>query len=475
MTQPAQDQKQHQPQYRRVHRLTPLLRVWTTLLALLAIAVFNFTMPIYHWLEEEDVGLTDAAWALGAAVLALIVIFGVSQLWWARTGFRVDDEEIEMRRGVLTTQIRTARYDRVQAVDIVEPFAPRLFGLAGVRIEAAGGAQANIEIAFLPRGEAESLRKEILARMHGQAPLDDATFTVPTASPDLVAPIPIKRSLAAAALQFSTLFTLAWASIPIWSGLTIAAVVPVVVSFLPQIWRTIDQSWRFNSSLDGDVVNLTFGLANRRRQAVPLDRIHAVQLKQSMLWRPFGWWQVTVTVAGYGSEMNKASGTSKLLPVGTYEQAARVVNAIGPLTAAELTGPAVPTVPTVPTVTVSARSPRQARWVSPVDWRQQSVAVDSGRGVARVTFGRLTRRFQAVKIPHIQELTYRQGPWQRRLGLAHVRFDLVPGAVKVTSRDLDDAQARTLVDALRARTLPALEPTDVIGEDAVDGVAEGRR
>lgn len=469
MTQPARDQKQHQPEYRRVHRLTPLLRVWTTLLALLAIAVFNFTMPIYNWLDEEDVGLTEAGWALGAVVLALLVIFGVSQLWWARTGFRVDDEEIEMRRGVLTTQIRTARYDRVQAVDIVEPFAPRLFGLAGVRIEAAGGAQANIEIAFLPRGEAESLRKEILARMQGHAPLGDAAFSAPVTPPDLVAPIPIKRSLAAAALQFSTLFTVAWAMIPVFSGLTIAAVLPVLVSFMPQIWRTIDQSWRFNSSLDGDVINLTYGLANRRRQAVPVDRIHAVQLKRPMLWRLFGWWQVSVTVAGYGSEMNKATGTSKLLPVGTYEQAARVIDAIGPLTAAELTAPRIST------ATVSARSPRQARWVSPVDWRQQSVAVDSGRGVARVTFGRLTRRFQAVKIPHIQELTYRQGPWQRRLGLAHVRFDLVPGAVKVTARDLDDAQARTLVDALRARTLPALEPTDVMGEDAVDVVAEGRR
>ncbi|WP_244288083.1 PH domain-containing protein [Corynebacterium godavarianum] len=469
MTQSAQDQKQHQPEYRRVHRLTPLLRVWTTLLALLAIAVFNFTMPIYNWLDEEDVGLTEAGWALGAVVLALLVIFGVSQLWWARTGFRVDDEEIEMRRGVLTTQIRTARYDRVQAVDIVEPFAPRLFGLAGVRIEAAGGAQANIEVAFLPRGEAESLRKEILARMQGHAPLGDAAFSAPVTPPDLVAPIPIKRSLAAAALQFSTLFTVAWAMIPVFSGLTIAAVLPVLVSFMPQIWRTIDQSWRFNSSLDGDVINLTYGLANRRRQAVPVDRIHAVQLKRPMLWRLFGWWQVSVTVAGYGSEMNKATGTSKLLPVGTYEQAARVIDAIGPLTAAELTAPRIST------ATVSARSPRQARWVSPVDWRQQSVAVDSGRGVARVTFGRLTRRFQAVKIPHIQELTYRQGPWQRRLGLAHVRFDLVPGAVKVTARDLDDAQARTLVDAFRARTLPALEPTDVMGEDAVDGVAEGRR
>lgn len=451
MTEPVQNQHE----YRRVHRLSPLLRVWATLLALAAIAAFNFTMPIYNWLSEGEYGLTAAAWALGAVILALLMVFGVSQLWWARTGFRVDNEEIEMRRGVLTTQIRTARYDRVQAVDLVEPFAPRLFGLAGVRIEAAGGAQANIEIAYLTRAEAEALRKEILARMQGQDLLEDAAFDVPTAAPALVAPIPIKRSLAAAALQFSTLFTVAWATIPVWSGLTIAAVLPVLVSFVPQIWRTIDQSWRFNSSLDGEVINLTYGLANRRRQAVPIDRIHAVQLKRPMLWRVFGWWQVTVTVAGYGSEMNKASGTSKLLPVGTYAQAAQVIDAIGPLTARELTAPAADE------ATFAASSPRKARWVSPVDWRQQHVNVDKTRGIARVTFGRLTRRFQVVNIPHIQELTYKQGPLQRRLGLAHVRFDLVPGAVRMTARDVEDAQARSLVDALRTRTLPALEAVDV--------------
>ena len=89
--------------------------------------------------------------------------------------------------------------------------------------------------------------------------------------------------------------------------------------------------------------------------------------------------------------------------------------------------------------------------------------------------GRLARRFQMVKIPHIQELTYTQGPLQRRLGVAHVRFDLVPGSVKVTARDIEDTQARMLVDALRTRTLPALEPADELGVDAGQGPATGRR
>ena len=38
--------------YRRIHRLTPLLRVWAFVLALATIALFNFTMPIYHWAQR---------------------------------------------------------------------------------------------------------------------------------------------------------------------------------------------------------------------------------------------------------------------------------------------------------------------------------------------------------------------------------------------------------------------------------------
>ena len=59
-----------------------------------------------------------------------------------------------------------------------------------------------------------------------------------------------------------------------------------------------------------------------------------------------------------------------------------------------------------------------------------------------------------VEIPHIQELTYTQGPVQRWLRLAHVRLDLVPGPVKAMVRDLEEDHARELVDKLRARNLP---------------------
>ncbi len=444
---------------RRVHRLSPLLRIWTTVLALVALAAFNFGAPLYRWLQHEQdaVGWAGAGWLFGAVLAMLLFIFAVSQLWWSRTSFRVGEEDLELRSGVLTKQMRSARYDRIQAVDIVEPLAARVLRLAGVRIEVAGGADAAIDISYLPRAEAEALREEILSRIATKEPQAEIAGEVAAhtdgniagaTEPYVVPPIPIGRSLAATALQMSTLITVASTLVPLLTDLSLAAIAPIVIGALPQIWRTVDQSWRFNSTYHNDVFSLTYGLANRRRQAVPLDRIHAVQLKQPLLWRPFGWWMVSITSAGYGAEGSSATGTAKLLPVGTFAEAAKVIDAVSPLSAEQLMDATVP----------DYASPRRSRWVSPVDWRQQTASVS--HGVAVVTFGRLTRRYQVVEVPHIQELSMHQGPLQRAMRLASVRYDLVPGLVKMTARDLDSADARDLVEALRARPLPPLQPLE---------------
>lgn len=441
--------------YRQVHRLSPVLRVWAFLLALATLAVFNFTMPIYHWLQREGVGVAQVGWAVAGFAAALLVLFALSRMWWRSSGFRIGEEEIETRRGVLTKQVRSARYDRIQAVDVIEPFAPRLFGLAAVRIEVAGNTNASLEITYLPRAEADEVREEILRKIAEERPQGPLLDDAPPAGP-LVPPIPINRSLAATTFQMSTVFTLLWAFVPLWTDLSAAAIIPVVVGFFPRIWRTIDQSWRFSCTKDGDVFHLTYGLANRRRQAVPRGRIHALQVRQPMFWRMFGWWTVSVTVAGYGSERNRATGTSKLLPVGTWEQAQAVVRAVGPLSLEELTD----------LEHATYRSPRRARWVSPIDWSRQTATVRKDAGVVHSTVGRVGRWYQMVEIPHIQELSYTTGPTQRPLDLATVDLDIVPGAFKVSCRDLDAGQARELVDTLRARELPPLQPVDPLSDPA---------
>ena len=472
--------------YRRVHRLTPFLRAWAFAAALATILVFNFTTTLLEGIERgagESWSVGETAQLAGVIVATIVLTLALSQLWWSRIGFRLSEDEVELRSGLITTKVRATRYNRIQAVDVIEPFAPRLFGLAAVRVEAAGGSDSAIEIGYVSRAEADELRRELLQRIAaegaegsdaGMAPAEaheaaaggdganssnndtnanSGTNASLPAAPALIPPIPVACSLAGAALRLSTVFTVAMSLLPVLTEVTFAVVFPVLVGFIPQIWKQVDQSWRYTATLDRRVLNLSYGLANRRSQAVPLDRIHAIGLSQPLLWRPFGWWTVAVNIAGYGSESNKQSGTSRLLPVGSYDQAIALITALSPLSPEHVAKPEW-----------DIRSPKRARVPSPIDASRQALSLSTHPGPhteehstwATTSHGLVSRRFEFIDVAHIQEITYRQGPVQRMLNLAHVRFDLVPGPVKMTARDLDTADAWAVVAELSARELPPL-------------------
>ncbi|WP_257202822.1 PH domain-containing protein [Corynebacterium cystitidis] len=438
--------------YRRVHRLTPLLRFWTLILALLAVAAANLNQAVVRRLSEairgEDGSFLPLLIGTGGFVGVCVAVFLVSQIWWAATGFRLDAEEVRLKRGVISTQLRTARYDRIQAVDVVEPLIARIFRLAAVRIETAGGASSAIEIAYLPRAEAETLRHELL----GTAPVDTCDAVAQTDSDYVIGPIPIWRSLVGTALRLSTMLGVAWVLFALLAPISFATALPLIVGLVPSVWGMIDKSWRFNAVFDTDqVLHLAYGLASRRRQAVPLARIHAVSISQPVLWRLLGWWTVSVSVAGYGRESNKQSGTTRVLPVGSREQAMHIASVVSELSRVDLEAVAAPEEVVQPTYC----SPRRAFLVSPLDAHRQATTLY--RQFVVVHSGWVSRRVAFINSSHIQELTLRRGPIQNLVGLATVRFDLVPGPVKMAGRDMDAAQARELVDVLRNRALPELE------------------
>ena len=450
------DQSSTQPSFRRVHRLTPLLRLWSVILALIAAFALNVNLEalrdIFAFITGEHRGeaLRDTAFAIAGFVAVCAVVWLASGLWWRRMGYQLGGDELSLRRGLFSTQLRTARYDRTQAVDVVEPVIARLFRLAAVRVETAGGQSSVIEIAYLKKADAEALREDILARVHGApTPAADTDFDAtaadatsaptpapPAEEPALVPEIPIARSLVAAALRTSTLFLVGFLIVVVVTRLPLSTALPILVGAIPNVWNVLDSSWRYTARTDGEVLNITYGLADRRRQSIRLDRIHAVQITQPFLWRPLGWYEVRVSVAGYGaSASGKASGSTRILPVGTLAQARQFLPA-----------DAAPTY----------ASPARAKWISPLDYRQQTVALTGEYVIVRN--GRLNRRVKAIHTSHIQELTYRRGPISQALGLATVNLDLVQGPVRMAARNLTLADATALLTQLRSRQLPDFKP-----------------
>ena len=158
--------------YTRVHRLTPLLRFWSLILALVAVFVLNINASmlsdVLSYLQGGHLGEVGRGTLLGIGgfVLVCAAIWLVSGVWWRKLGYKLTEDEVALRHGVISTSFRSARYERIQAVDVVESVIARLLGLATVRVETAGGRSSVIKIEYLSKAKAEELREELLRRTH---------------------------------------------------------------------------------------------------------------------------------------------------------------------------------------------------------------------------------------------------------------------------------------------------------------------
>ncbi|MFV2145136.1 PH domain-containing protein [Isoptericola sp. G70] len=153
-------------EWRRVHPVTPFVRGWAVIVALLFIVAQQSFDGVPYGEILDDVARLWWVFALGVLGL-LVVIFGYAALAWRMTSYAVDDDAAHLRKGILFRQQRHARLDRLQAVDVRQPLLARIFGLAELTLEVAGGTDSAVAIGFLRLDEATALRADLLARAAG--------------------------------------------------------------------------------------------------------------------------------------------------------------------------------------------------------------------------------------------------------------------------------------------------------------------
>ncbi|MDN4475460.1 PH domain-containing protein [Demequina sp. SYSU T00192] len=183
----------HAPrEWTRLHPVSPLLGGWVFLGLILAYWIHNQLPAWVDGGDDNSLAFFDQfpfLWLVLAALLAFAATIGISFWQWRRTEYRIGDDAVYLRQGIVTRQQRQARLDRLQAVDVVQPLLARLFGFAAINVQVAGGQKSGVELKFLRLGDAEALRNEILALAAGvkeeKATGDDAAgTTAPTAAPD---------------------------------------------------------------------------------------------------------------------------------------------------------------------------------------------------------------------------------------------------------------------------------------------------
>ncbi|MDR0959897.1 MAG: PH domain-containing protein [Propionibacteriaceae bacterium] len=171
------------PRWRRTHPASVAVEMWLFVIALV-VAGFNVVENIL--LNNGSISGFLSRLPIAAIILIAFLLVSIVGriISWRIRRYAITDDAVHLVSGLITRSETSARLDRVQSVDIRQPLAARVIGMAKVTIEVTGGIGSGIELAYFPLAQAKDLREQILRRAayahHDGAP---ETHTPPLPSP----------------------------------------------------------------------------------------------------------------------------------------------------------------------------------------------------------------------------------------------------------------------------------------------------
>ena len=275
-----------------------------------------------------------------------------------------------------------------------------------------------------------------------------------------------------------------------------------LLGYLGTLWARFDGAANFKITPSGQGgVTLRYGFTGTHTQNVMVERIQALAVEQSILWRVFGWYRIKMTIAGIGVEQNdnqKLVTRNIALPVGNRQETLMVLRLLLPaldeVQAQVLLDTADGSLkrqqPQVPAMIVT---PSSARWMDLLTWKRNGVTtvgytagsvqattrIDSD--AARASVGEHTRgdlllirggyfirTLSIVPVSRVLSVSWGQGPLQRAFGCASVHFGTVPGPVRTLMMHLPPRVCEDLVWLMTVR-LEGIEPYYRVPEPVLSG------
>lgn len=464
--------------WHRMHPASPLLKGGIALIAILGVVIanlrerlINIFIPGYSG-EGDPVDYVVDHGFIGFALLAvtafLIVLIIGFYLSWRMHSFRITNEVVEVRSGILFRTNRKARLDRIQGINIVRPFFARLFGAAKLEVNQAG-ADANVQLSYLGSAAADDLRREILRLASGTRVTAQAAsaaeaghgvidrrvteLLAPELDPDAAPPESVvkihpARLIGSIVLSGTTIFLIlaiaaAFVSVLVFQEFGfLFGIVPAIIGFGSFYVNRVTKSLRYSIAGTPDGVRVGFGLLSTSNETLPPGRIHSVQVSQPLLWRPTGWWEIKVNRASHSSTKGAAGeANTTILPVGDKTDVMRVLALLLPT----LTGEEVTALLTDGLTAKGAEgdgftnSPRRAAWLRWFSWQRNGFAVTPEAILLRK--GAIWRELIVVPAPRVQSVSVSQGPLYRLCRLASVQLHTVAGPISAQLGAVDQGVA----------------------------------
>ncbi|WP_085528799.1 PH domain-containing protein [Kocuria massiliensis] len=497
--------------WERVHPLSPLARFWVAI----AVVIFTLGRNVLEDVIEGDQGANEFWGGIGQTIASLtliawlsftgmvvVLLGGMFWSWWF-TRYAVTSDSVRLRRGLVFRSDKQARLDRVQTIEISQPFFARLVGLAELRFNVADSGDSTLHLQYLRRRDAENLRSRLLGQKHDLAreaseegpPLSEESAadrrhttserpvvhangastapavvegTEPTEG-RVLAQMSVGRALGATFLSGTGL----WLAVVLLGAAMVTVFVPDVgfVTFIPTvlgfgsvIWSSINEGSNFRIARNSEGFRVRHGLTSTSAQSIPIGRIQAIGIEQPWLWRFPGWFRVRINSAGM-STLKGEDSQHLLLPAGTGQELLNILpHVVESSSDGGLDGDALrEALEGHGSEHGFVVAPRRSRWLDPLEYRRNGYA--STRELLLFRRGWLNRRLSVIPHARTQSAAIINGPITRRLRLADVRLDSVGGTVDtlVEHLDLDDARQLIREQAERASFARRLDVSAATG------------
>lgn len=501
-----------------MHPLSPLLRGGLALLVIAGIVIANFRDRLVELFFAGDLLESEAATSavdeadlitfimergllvvvLGGALVLILLIVGISWLMWRFATYRITDEAVETRSGIVFRNHRRAPLERIQSVNLQRPMLARALGLTKIQIVTAGQG-GTVELAYLGHQDAKTVREQILRRaaekrngtggaaasiteirggdaigldgavlaaadgLVGRAQdfIDTDVDAEALAAQSLVK-VPVGRLLGSIALSWEavSLVLVVLAVViggAILSPYLIFGIIPMIIVMAGVMLGQFNKGFNFTLSRGRDTVRTGAGLTSTMTETIPFGRIHAVEARQPLFWRPLGWWKVRITTAGHSvAQGGQNSSQNVVLPVGLEADVLRVLDTLLPGIGDDdaeiaalrdgLSGPARGYLGAGP----------RAGWVLWWGRKRAGIAIE-GLGTEdatlRIRRGVMTRSLSVMPIVRAQSVQLRRPLVHRALDLASIQAHTVLGPVRMEVRGLGLGDAQRTFDALAAAVL----------------------
>ncbi|WP_232827955.1 PH domain-containing protein [Paraliobacillus sp. X-1268] len=273
---------------------------------------------------------------LGVIVLTIVFIV-LNVIGWMKFTYQLDEDQLRIEQGIFIRKKRTISKNRIQSIDLSQNIIHRIFGLTKVQIETAGSDQdVDAALSAVTFTEGQWLHDQLKAKRptatnseeklveedtkpEGDYPSRTISFRKLFIAGSTSGSFGIILALLAfLSSQVETLIpdkfyqeTTTWLISQAIETIVLLSILFFIGVWLVGILGTMIKYGNFTITRYEEELYITRGLLEKKQTTIPLKRIQAVGITQSIIRQPLGLATIFVEIAG--GETDKQEGTNTIL------------------------------------------------------------------------------------------------------------------------------------------------------------------